>query len=75
VFVFSQFSDPSRVLLMRGGSYTFPFYPAGVVFEDAPAGIISGRTAGCTVIAVLTTHDREAVLAARPDYILETLLE
>ncbi|KAF9515231.1 hypothetical protein BS47DRAFT_1342139 [Hydnum rufescens UP504] len=46
-----------------------------VVFEDAPAGIISGRAGGCTVIAVLTTHDREAVLAAGPTYILETLLE
>jgi mannitol-1-/sugar-/sorbitol-6-phosphatase len=29
-----------------------------VVLEDAPAGVASGRAAGMTVVALLTTHDR-----------------
>ena len=30
-----------------------------VVLEDAPAGIASGRAAGMTVVALLTTHSRD----------------
>ncbi|MEZ5315524.1 MAG: HAD family phosphatase [Chlamydiales bacterium] len=32
-----------------------------VVFEDAPAGITAGRTAGAFVVALETTHKREAL--------------
>ena len=45
----------------------------GIVFEDAPSGIRSGRAAGCKVIALLTTHPREQVEAAQPDYIVKDL--
>ena len=38
---------------------------ACVVFEDAPAGIESGRAAGMTVWAVTTTHEPEALTAAQ----------
>ncbi|KAG8690442.1 hypothetical protein FRC09_011973, partial [Ceratobasidium sp. 395] len=44
-----------------------------VVFEDAPSGIRSGKAAGCKVIALLTSHSREAVEAAEPDIIVEDL--
>ncbi|TFK28906.1 phosphatase [Coprinopsis marcescibilis] len=44
-----------------------------VVFEDAPNGIRSGRAAGCKTIALLTSHSREQVEAASPDYIVQDL--
>ncbi|KAB5593257.1 Haloacid dehalogenase-like hydrolase [Ceratobasidium theobromae] len=59
----------------------------GIVFEDAPSGIRSGKAAGCKVyahssphfpsdlpsIALLTSHSREAVEAAHPDLIVPDL--
>jgi len=42
-----------------------------LVFEDAPAGVISGKAAGCRVVAVLATHPRESVEQAGPDFILD----
>ncbi|GJE87845.1 HAD family hydrolase [Phanerochaete sordida] len=46
-----------------------------LVVEDAPSGIAAGRAAGCTVVAVCTSHTRQALLAAgaRPDYIVKDL--
>ncbi|KAF8165520.1 HAD-like domain-containing protein [Crassisporium funariophilum] len=44
-----------------------------IVIEDAPAGIRSGRSAGCKTIALLTTHTREQLEAAQPDYIIQDL--
>ncbi|CAE6536774.1 unnamed protein product [Rhizoctonia solani] len=44
-----------------------------VVFEDAPSGIKSGKAAGSKVVALLTSHTREAVEAAGPDVIVENL--
>jgi sugar-phosphatase len=35
-----------------------------VVIEDAPAGITAGRSAGATVLAVLTSHPQESLTAA-----------
>jgi mannitol-1-/sugar-/sorbitol-6-phosphatase len=35
-----------------------------VVFEDAPAGVTAGRTAGCTVVALTTTHPFQSMTAA-----------
>ncbi|MBM3682817.1 MAG: HAD-IA family hydrolase [Actinobacteria bacterium] len=34
------------------------------VIEDAPAGVKSGKTAGCTVAAVLTSHDQTQLIEA-----------
>jgi len=45
----------------------------GIVVEDAPSGIRSGRAAGCKVIALLTTHTREQVEAAQPDFVVKDL--
>ncbi|KAF8640128.1 hypothetical protein AX17_001364 [Amanita inopinata Kibby_2008] len=44
-----------------------------VVFEDAPSGVKSGRAAGCKTIGLLTSHSREQILSAQPDYIVEDL--
>jgi sugar-phosphatase len=32
-----------------------------LVVEDAPSGVAAGRAAGCTVVAVCTTHAAEAL--------------
>ncbi|MGA4866532.1 HAD family hydrolase [Streptomyces lavendulocolor] len=34
-----------------------------VVFEDAPAGLASGRAAGMRTVALATTHDRDRLVA------------
>ncbi|KAG8805914.1 hypothetical protein FRC17_005273, partial [Serendipita sp. 399] len=44
-----------------------------LVVEDAPNGIRSGKAAGAKVLAVLTSHTREAVQAAEPDWIVPDL--
>ena len=44
-----------------------------VVLEDSPAGIQAGKAAGCKVIALVTTHPLEQVLAAKPDWVLQDL--
>ncbi|CAE6404609.1 unnamed protein product [Rhizoctonia solani] len=44
-----------------------------IVFEDAPSGIRSGKAAGSKVIALLTSHTREAVELAGPDVVVENL--
>lgn len=35
-----------------------------IVIEDAPAGVASGKAAGCRVLAVLTTHPADTLTAA-----------
>lgn len=55
---------------MRVLAHVTDFMFAGLVFEDAPAGIRSGKAAGCKVLAVLTTHSRESCEAAGADIIL-----
>jgi mannitol-1-/sugar-/sorbitol-6-phosphatase len=35
-----------------------------VVFEDAPAGVTAGQYAGCTVVALTTTHNRTELKSA-----------
>ncbi|MEO6965083.1 MAG: HAD-IA family hydrolase [Acidobacteriaceae bacterium] len=44
-----------------------------LVIEDAPAGVASGKTAGCRVLAVLTTYGQEDLAAA--DWRVPTLAE
>ncbi|KAI4526193.1 HAD-like protein [Schizophyllum commune Loenen D] len=44
-----------------------------VVVEDAPAGVRSGNAAGCQTIGLLTTHSREAMLAANPTFLVKDL--
>ncbi|KAH8113225.1 phosphatase [Phellopilus nigrolimitatus] len=44
-----------------------------LVVEDAPAGIASGRLAGSKTLAVITSHTREGMLAAKPDFLVQNL--
>lgn len=44
-----------------------------LVLEDSPAGIISGKAAGCKVLGLVTSHTVEQVVAARPDWIVKDL--
>ncbi|KAI0346783.1 phosphatase [Trametopsis cervina] len=44
-----------------------------LVVEDAPAGIRSGLAAGSKTLALITSHTREQVGAAKPDYIVTNL--
>ncbi|KAF9076852.1 HAD-like domain-containing protein [Rhodocollybia butyracea] len=41
-----------------------------VVLEDAPAGIQSGKSAGCRTIGLLTTHTRAQMEAVKPDFLV-----
>jgi|SRR5690242_1873847 len=47
--------------------------PSIIVFEDAPAGIQSGKAAGFTVIALHTTHSLEQLVEAGADYIVKDM--
>lgn len=44
-----------------------------LVLEDAPAGIKSGKAAGISVIAMVTTHERESLYEA--DFVADSLFE
>lgn len=44
-----------------------------LVLEDSPAGIASGKAAGCKVIGLVTSHTLDQVVAAEPDWIVEDL--
>ncbi|KAH6619816.1 HAD-like protein [Chaetomium sp. MPI-SDFR-AT-0129] len=44
-----------------------------LVLEDSPAGIRAGKDAGCKVLAVVTSHTVEQVLAAGPDWVVRDL--
>ncbi|PSR93717.1 hypothetical protein PHLCEN_2v4612 [Hermanssonia centrifuga] len=44
-----------------------------LVVEDAPAGIKSGKAAGCKTLGLITSHTKEQVEAAAPDFITKDL--
>ncbi|KAI0637977.1 phosphatase [Trametes polyzona] len=44
-----------------------------LVVEDAPAGVRSGRAAGCKTLALITSHSREQIDEAKPDYVVPNL--
>jgi glycerol 3-phosphatase-1 len=50
-----------------------PICLPGLVFEDAPNGIRSGNAAGCKTVGLLTTHSREQIENAKPDFIVKDL--
>lgn len=47
--------------------------PQALVLEDAPAGIKSGKAAGISVVAMVTTHERTSLHEA--DFIADSLFE
>ncbi|GAP83000.1 putative glycerol 3-phosphatase 1 [Rosellinia necatrix] len=44
-----------------------------LVLEDSPAGIRSGKAAGCKVLGLVTSHTMEQVVAAEPDWVVRDL--
>jgi len=46
---------------------------ACLVVEDAPSGVRSGHAAGAKVVAVCTSHSRQAMTAASPDFVISDL--
>ena len=47
--------------------------PRGLVIEDAPSGLKSGRGAGAKTLAVCTSHVKEDLAKFNPDYIVKDL--
>ena len=47
--------------------------PSIVVFEDAPAGVRSGKAAGYKVVGLHTTHTLEQLVSAGADYIVKDM--
>lgn len=84
---FAQIAIPKHFvtaeMVARGKPHPEPYQlgaallgaPAGacLVIEDAPAGVAAGKAAGCHVLAVLTTHAPDTLMAA--DFRLETLAQ
>ncbi|KAK6843468.1 HAD-like protein [Apiospora arundinis] len=60
-------------LNLSGNGSSSSSSPHVVVFEDSPAGILSGKAAGCKVVGLVTSHTLEQVVAAQPDWIVEDL--
>ena len=53
------------------GAIALGFAPGDcIVIEDAPSGTLSGKAAGCRVLAVRTTTEDRALLAAGADWII-----
>lgn len=46
-----------------------------IVIEDSINGVLSGKAAGCQVIAITTTFPREALLKAGADFIIDSFSE
>lgn len=44
-----------------------------LVLEDSPAGIRAGKKAGCKVLAVVTSHTTQQVVAAGADWVVRDL--
>ncbi|KAI4616027.1 hypothetical protein J4E83_006696 [Alternaria metachromatica] len=44
-----------------------------IVFEDAPAGVKSGKAAGFVVVGLYTTHTLEQLIEAGADYIVKDM--
>ncbi|GJC83267.1 2-deoxyglucose-6-phosphate phosphatase 1 [Colletotrichum liriopes] len=47
--------------------------PDILVVEDSPAGIRAGKAANCWVVGLLTSHSKEQIAAAGPDWIIQDL--
>lgn len=65
--------DPACYLLGRKKLALPEEQPLMVVFEDAPAGVRSGKAAGFTVVALYTTHTLEQLKDAGADFIVQDM--
>ncbi|KAF1964908.1 HAD-like protein [Bimuria novae-zelandiae CBS 107.79] len=65
--------DPACYLLGRKKLALSKEDPSIVVFEDAPAGVKSGKAAGFKVVALHTTHTLEQLKEAGADFIVRDM--
>lgn len=65
--------DPACYLLGRKKLSLSKEEPSIIVFEDAPAGVRSGKAAGFKVIALHTTHTLEQLKEAGADLIVQDM--
>ncbi|KAF2018777.1 HAD-like protein [Aaosphaeria arxii CBS 175.79] len=65
--------DPACYLLGRTKLELAQENPSVVVFEDAPAGVRSGKAAGFRVVALATTHKIEQLVDAGADWIVRDM--
>jgi glycerol 3-phosphatase-1 len=63
----NQIREGARLLALQQPN------PSIVVFEDAPAGVRSGKAAGFTVVALGTTHKLEQLIEAGADVIVRDM--
>ena len=69
----------STHLLSRPDPYLLGAKRTGVdptrclVVEDAPAGVRSGKAAGCKTLGLLTTHSKAQLEAASPTFLVKDL--
>jgi sugar-phosphatase len=68
-----RFGKPHPEPYLKGAERTGVSARDCIVVEDAPAGVLAGKAAGMRVIAVTTTHSREALF--RADRIVTSLAE
>lgn len=70
---------PIEYLHSRPDPYLLGAKRAGVdpsrclVVEDAPAGIRSGRAAGCKTLGLVTSHSRAQMEEVKPDWLVPNL--
>lgn len=63
--------DPEPYLL--GAKLTKSDPASCLVVEDAPAGVIAGKAAGCKVLGLKTTHEAAKMWEAGADFLCEDL--
>lgn len=65
--------DPACYLLGRTKLDLPQKDPSIIVFEDAPAGVRSGKAAGFKVVALATTHSIDRLVEAGADWIVKDM--
>jgi len=64
--------DPACYQLGRS-KLQLPDDAPALVLEDAPAGVLAGKAAGCKVVALATTHTVQQLKDAGADWIVEDM--
>ncbi len=66
-------AGPDVLLARRGRSWVSDPRAKVLVLEDSPAGIKSGKAAGCFVLGLVTQPTAEQVVEAGPDWVVRDL--
>ena len=65
--------DPKKCMFFALSESCLKYWLLGLVVEDAPAGLQSGRAAGSLTLVVCTSLPRASVLESGPNYIVSDL--